>query len=325
MKIPHYQELKQHTGSALSVAREAKKTILFYTGILTGMSLLVSILTMVLDNQISGAGGLSGMDSRSILSTIRSVLPIAQSVILMCLEMGYISAAMRFARKQYADPAHLKTGFRLFAPTLRLTLLQVLIFSAILLAVTNLVTRLYLLTPFAEPLLEATAPLLDSAAADDLFSPDLFLPMLPVLAMIAAVFALVAVPLVYRYRMARYRLVDHPWEGARAALRNSRHMMRGNCLRLFRLDLHFWWYYLLSLLASLICYGDQLLPLAGIELPISETAAYFLFYAIYLVIQFFLFYRFRNQLEVTYVTAYDSIRPQESDNSVVLGSIFDMA
>ena len=74
-----------------------------------------------------------------------------------------------------------------------------------------------------------------------------------------------------------------------------------------------------------ICYGDQLLPRVGIELPISETAAYFLFYGIYLVIQFLLFWRFRNRLEVTYATAYDTLRPQPAGSGVVLGNIFDLA
>ena len=326
MKIPHYRELKQRTDSALKVARDPKKTILVYTAILTGLSLLVSLLSQFLDYKISGTGGLSNLGSRSVLSTIQSILPIAQTVILMALEMGYIHATLRFARKQYADPGELKTGFRFFAPLLRMILLQTLIYSLILLAVTNLVVRAYLLLPFGQPLLDAITPMLDATGAlDDQALSALFLPMLPLLAAITAVFALLAVPLAYGYRMANYRLIDHSREGARAALRNSRRMMRGNRFRLFKVDLHFWWYYLLTFLATVICYGDQLLPLVGIELPISDTAAYFLFYAVYLAVQACLFILFRNRLEVTYATAYDAIRPQEDDGSVILGNIFDLA
>lgn len=313
MKIPHYRELKQRTDSALKVARDPKRTILVYTAILTGLSLLVSLLSQFLDYKISGTGGLSNMSSRSVLSTIQSILPIAQTVILMGLEMGYIHATLRFARKQYADPGELKTGFRFFAPLLRMILLQTLIYSLILLAVTNLVVKAYLLLPFGQPLPDAITSMLDATGA------------FPLLAAIMAVFALLTVPLAYGYRMANYRLIDHTREGARAALRNSRRMMRGNRFRLFKVDLHFWWYYLLTFLASVICYGDQLLPLAGIELPISDTVAYFLFYAVYLAVQACLFILFRNRLEVTYATAYDAIRPQEDDGSVILGNIFDLA
>lgn len=326
MKIPHYSELKQRTDSALKVAREPKKTILAYAGIITAMGLLVSILTVLLDSKISNTGGLANLGSRSILSTIRSVLPLAQTVILMCLEMGYLCAAMRFSRKQYADHMELRAGFRLFAPAVRLTLLQTAVYFAILMVVTNAVVSVYTTSAFGKPLLEAMTPLLESGTPlDDQSLTSLFWPMLPLLAVTLAVFALAAVPISYRYRMANYCLVDHPRAGAIAALRSSWHMMRGNCFRLFKADLHFWWYHLLTFLATLICYGDQILPLVGIRLPISETAAYFLFYAIYLAIQFFLFYRFRNRLEMTYVAAYDAIRPQEDNGGVVLGNIFDMA
>ena len=326
MKIPHYRELKQRTDDALSVARDPERTILVYAGIITGMGLLVTVLTQMLSSKISNTGGLSNLDSRSLFSTIQSILPLAQSVILMCLEMGYLSAAMRFARKQYADAAHLKTGFGVFAPLLRMLLLQTLVYVVILLVVTNIVSSVFITSSFGQPLLDAMNSYLESGVApEDIPIDALLLPMLPLLAVVLALFALVAIPLSYRYRLANYFLLDYPRAGAIAAMRNSWRTMRGNGFRLFKVDLHFWWYYLLSFLASLICYGDQLLPRVGIELPISETAAYFLFYGIYLVIQFFLFWRFRNRLEVTYATAYDTLRPQPAGSGVVLGNIFDLA
>lgn len=327
MKIPQYAKLKQQADTALSVAQEPKKAVTAYAGIICVMGLLVSALTMLLDHKISNTGGLSNLGLRSILSTVQSVLPLAQTLILLCLEMGYVSAAMRFARKQYADHTDLRTGFQLFGPAFRLTLLQALVFAGIMLAAYYVGIQVCLLTPLGRPLLDALAPMLESGtlpdpqALDPQFLNSLLWTMVPMLAVVLALFALVAIPVSYRYRMANYCLVDHPREGALAALRNSRRMMRGNCFALFKVDLHFWFYYLLTFLATVICYGDQLLPLVGITLPISDTLAYFLFYAIYLVIQFFLYLGFRNRLEVTYVTAYDAIRPWEDDSSVVLGSI----
>ena len=35
-------------------------------------------------------------------------------------------------------------------------------------------------------------------------------------------------------------------------------------------------------------------------------------------------YYFRNYLEVTYVRAYEQIRPREQENAVILGNIFDL-
>ena len=331
MHIPHYSELKRQTDATLARAREPKKAILAYSGIISVMGLLVSAGILMLDHQIGSTGGLANMGLRSILSTIRSVLPLAQTCILLCLEMGYISAAMRFARGQYADHTDLKTGFRLFGPALRLTILQSLIYTGVLLAAYYIGLQVCLLTPLGQPLLDAAAPYLESGTLPNIETMDpqlvdsLFRSMIPMLGVILALFVLAVIPINYRYRMANYRLVDRPREGAMAALRNSRRMMRGNCFGLFKVDLHFWYYYLLTFLATVICYGDTLLPLLGIRLPMSDTLAYFLFYALYVAIQFFLYLGFRNRLEATYVTAYDAIRPQEDDGSVVLGNIFDMA
>lgn len=325
MKIPAYSELKQRTDSALAVAREPKKVILAYAGIISLLGLLVTGLSAMLEHKLSGTGGLAHMGSRSILTTIQTLLPIAQSILLMGLEVGYISAAMRLARKQYADHTDLRTGFRLFAPYIRLTLLQTLILTGIMMVAYYVAAQLFLFSPFAQPLLDVITPILESEATENIQLPDGFiLLILPYIVITLVLFALAAIPISYRYRMAIYHLVDHPRDGARIALRSSWQMMRGNLLALFKVDLHFWLYYLLSLLATAICYGDTLLAFAGISLPMSDTVAFFLFYILYLVIQFFLFYRFRNQLEMTYVTAYDAICPQRDDGSVVLGNIFDM-
>lgn len=325
MKIPAYSELKQRTDAAMAVAREPKKVILAYAGIISLLGLLVTGLSAMLEHKLSGTGGLANMGSRSILTTIQTLLPTAQSILLMGLEVGYLGAVMRLARKQYADHTDLWAGFRLLAPYIRLTLLQMLIFTGIMMAAYYVAGQLFLFTPFAQPLLDMIIPIVESGATESIQLPDGLIPLiLPYVALTLALFALAAIPVSYRYRMATYYLLDHPHDSARAALRGSWKMMRGNAFALFKVDLRFWLYYLLSFLATFICYGDTLLALAGISLPMSDTAAFFLFYILYLAIQFFLFYCFRNRLEMTYIAAYDAICPQKDDGSVVLGNIFDV-
>lgn len=109
-----------------------------------------------------------------------------------------------------------------------------------------------------------------------------------------------------------------------AALRESRKMMRRNGMKLFKMDLSFWWYHALTLLASVICYGDALLAAVGIQLPFNATVAFFLFYGLYLVVLFAIQYFLRNRVECAYAMAYESICPKPKDDGVVLGSIFDM-
>ena len=325
MKIPNHRELKRRADNALARAREPKKTILAYAGIVTLLGLVMTILSVYLDRQISGTGGLANLGQRSILSTLQAVMPLAQMVLLMCLELGYCSAAMRFARGQYADHTDLRTGFRLFGPLLRMNLIQAAMYLGILFASIWIGTQLFIFTPFATPLLETITPLLESAAELDAAAvTELYQAMLPMMVFVLVIFAVLAALLMFRYRMASFLLVDKPQEGAIAAMRNSRWMMKGNCLGLFKLDLSFWWYYLLTFLATVLCYGDQILPLLGVQLPMPDMVSYFLFYGLYLAAQFAIFYFFLNRVEVTYVAAYDAIRPEESTGGAVLGSIFDM-
>ena len=125
--------------------------------------------------------------------------------------------------------------------------------------------------------------------------------------------------------MTKYIIIEKPGIGAIVALRESRMMMRGNAVNLFKLDLHLWWYYAALVVSSVICYGDQILPMLGVEFPFSSDLAYFLFYGAYWVIQSAVYIFLRNRMEVTYALAYDAIKPEEKkDTGVVLGNIFQM-
>ena len=146
----------------------------------------------------------------------------------------------------------------------------------------------------------------------------------PVYVIFLLMFALLAIPLLYRYRMVSYVLIDNPAVGGLAALRRSSRMMKGNCMALFRLDLHLWWYYALSALAATVAYADTLAALLGISLPVSADVAYYLFFGVYLVAQAALYYFLSNRIEVTYALAYEQIAPKPQENSVVLGNIFQM-
>jgi uncharacterized membrane protein len=133
------------------------------------------------------------------------------------------------------------------------------------------------------------------------------------------------IPLSFWFRMVNYVIIDKPGMGAIAALRESRKMMRGNCLKLLKLDLSFFWYYAALAAVTAIGNADLWLPMFGVTLPMSADVAYFVFYAVFLVLQFGIYYFLRNRVEVSYALAYDAVKPEEpKDTGVVLGNIFQM-
>ena len=330
MDICNTSEIKAAALRRLTDAGQAKRIAAIYAGVTLGLSALVTILGLVLEAMMSGTTGLGGMGRRTILSSIQSMLPWVVGLITMCVELGYQAAMLRVARGQYASPQTLRLGFDRFWVLLRCILLEGVILFAIAFGGIYIATMLFMLTPFSGRVMEVLSPVLENVT---LLSPEMVLDealydqlmqaMIPAFVMCAIVVAAAAIPVLYRLRMARFVIIDKPGIGALAALRESRKMMKGNCLRLAKLDISLWPYYIGCVFASLLCYGDVLLPMMGVRFPWSDTVSYYLFFALYLAVQFAVYYFLKNQAEVAYSIAYDSIRPKEpKTEGVALGSIF---
>ena len=332
MNIRNIRDLKQTAAQRLQSASQARNIMLIYTGLTLLASALVTVINYVLDLQIAQTGGLSNMGTRSILSTIQSLLPILQTLATMCLELGFLAAMLRVCRGQYVSPQTLRAGLPRFWAALRCALLQGAIYFGVCMVCFYLALQIYLFTPLSNAAVEILTPLVSQSSSadvtallDEVTQLELTRAMLPMFALFGVLFLVVATPILYQYRMANYVLMDNPRAGAIMALRESRYMMRRNRFALFRIDLSFWWYYVLIGLTSVICYGDVVLALLGVSLPWSSEVSYFLFYGLFLVSTFGVYYFFLNRVNTTYALAYDSLRPKpKEDNSVILGNIFNM-
>ena len=330
MDIRDTSELKACAMRRLADAGQAKRIAAIYAGLTVGLSALVALIGLVLDWRISQSTGLSGMGSRTVMSSIQSLLPVISALVVLCLEVGYQAAMLRIARGQYVSPQTLRLGFDRFWVLLRCIAIQGLILFAIVFGSMYLSTAIFMFTPFADRVVALVAPMLENVT---LLNPEMVLDeavylqlmqaMLPAFLICFAVVALLAIPVLFRFRMVHFVIIDRPGLGAMAALRESRKMMKGNCLRLLRLDVSLWWYFVADVLASLLCYGDVLLSLVGVNLPWSGTVSYYLFFVLYLAAQFAVYYLLRSRAEVSYAIAYDAIRPKENQSGgVALGSIF---
>lgn len=298
--------------------KNARHILLIYLIIVTGLSLLVTGISVALNDRIADTGGLGSMGLRSVLSTAQSVLPLARLLILLGLELGYCGVALRISRGEPVEPSMLFQGFRRFFPLLGATILQALIYLALIMVCIYAGTYIFLMLPMSEEFNALMAPLAESmtvldttAALDDATLLAAFDAMMPMYWIVAALFLPLFVPMYYRYRMVSYRLVDQPRPRAMAALRESSTMMRRNRFALLRLDLSLWWFYLLQVVIVLVGYGDMLLPLLGITLPLSATAASLLCFGLSLALQFVIYLLTMNRVAVTYATAYDALLPKE--------------
>lgn len=330
MTIPSFKILKKNAAERVAAAENSKKIVLIYVGAVTVLALLVTVVNYALKLQISQLGGLSNMGLRSVLSTVQSVLPVVQSLVIMALDLGYIAAMLRIARQQYASPQTLKLGFDRFFVLLRYTLIQGIIYGLAALAAFWISMQIFLVTPLSNTMMSMLSEdmldpnVLMGYLQDPVFSANITTSMVPLLLIFSGVYLLLFLPICYSMRMAKYVIIDKPGMGAMYALRESRKMMKGSCIRLFKLDVSLWWWYAITLGSTALCYGDALLPMAGISLPFPETVSYFLFYGLFLAAQFAAWFFLRNRVEVVYAQAYNALKPRETDTGVVLGNIFQM-
>lgn len=306
--------LRQQTAQRLEEASyPPRRLALLHSGVALGCSLVLTVVSYLLSRQISGTGGLGGIGTRTVLQSIQSVLSAALTVGMPFWEFGFIAAVMGYARQEQVGIKDLLTGFHRFGPIVRLMLLQMILYGLIAVAATQIASTVVLMSPFGTGMLNVmqtlseNAEFLQTGVFPEEMMEQLLKAAVPVYVVAGVLFLAACIPVTYRLRLARYLVLDEERPRALACLLQSNRAMKGNCLAFFKLDLGFWWYWALQGVCSLLAFGDVLLPLLGIELPLGADAAMFLFYFLQLAGSLALAWAWRAPVETVYALAYDRI------------------
>lgn len=326
MDILNPKDLRQQARTALRRGREPKKLIYTYAGITLAVSIIVFLANLWLNQQIEGTGGLGNLGTRAIFETVKQVLPIASSIISMCLNLGFLGGLLRISRGQYADQTDLKTGIRKFWPLIRLSLLEALMLFGIGFLAAQVGSTIVMFTPWAEPMMEALMPIYESGTLviEEAQMGDLLAVMAPALITMGILMLVMMIPLLFRLRMAYFFLLDDPKGKALTAIRESNRIMKGRFVKMLRIDLSLWVYHAATVLMTLVLYSDLLLPLLGIPFPLEAKVFSGVIFLASMVMQFGIQLFLQPHAQVTYMKAYDALREKKQDNTVVLGNIFDM-
>ena len=314
MTIQNRKGLREQANAAISASSYSpKKLALVHTGAAVALSAVLTVLNYILSNQIGGTGGLSGLGLRTVLSTAQMMLSIISLAVAPFWELGFLYASVRIARREDVGINHLLQGFRRFVPALRLTLLQALLYIIIFILCANIGSTIYLFTPFSASLGEIITTANGDLAAAQAMMAENPLVLIPLYCIFLLLFAVIAVPVMYRFRLAQYLIVDDSKIGALAALGTSHRLMRYNRWDMFRLDLSFWWYYALQLLCLGIAYADVMAAAFGIPLQVSETIAFFGCFFLHCIGQILVAWCFASPVAVTYTTAYLTLQQMQKD------------
>ena len=318
LEASHYRSA---ANESLTKASKPGRIILLHTGIVLLVSLLLTAADYFLDQQIGLTGGLSGMGTRSILATIQSTLRLLQIIALPFWQIGYTYYTLKVAREESQGISDLLEGFRRFGPVLRLKLLMAIMAVLLLLVSSYVASMLFTLSPWAAPMMQELETLmaggLDQATLMDAVASMTQDAIVPITILCGLCFLAGGVFLFFRFRLAELWLMDHPNKGALAALRSSRMAMRGNWKAMFKIDLSFWWFYLLDLLVTILCYGDVILDAVGLEMTTNAFSHYLIFFSLYVWAQMALYWWKRNEVAVTYAHAYMELCPKEAEEEPV--------
>ena len=310
-----FAQLRHRANQSLEHAHKPGRMILIHTGIVMLVSLILTALNYLLDQQISTTGGLSGMGTRSILTTIQTLFLLAQIILVPFWESGYTYYALRVAKGESKGFSDLPEGFRRFTPILRLKILMLLMMGILIFVCSYASSFIFVLTPWAAPMMEKIELMSYTAMSEEAILETATLmiqdAMLPILLIFGLCLLVGSFLLFFRFRFAEMWLLDHPNGRAREALRNSKDCMRYRWMAMLRIDFRFWWFYLLEILVTALGYGDVILDAFGIEMTTNAFGTYMLFTSLYVWAQMALYWWRRNQVSVTYAHAYLDLCPEE--------------
>ena len=299
------RELKQSANAALQAQPKTRQLALLHTGVLLIASLLLSLVQYLISLAIQDMSGIGAMGQRAALQTIPKILQMAVLTLSPFWSFGILQVALQISRSETPNASSLLAGFRRWGPLLRYMITTAITCLGLMMATSWSLTFLYMLTPFGMNLQEKLLPMMEQAQTDPAAMEALTLAVVKDLWPLYLLIVLDALVLIilyfYRIRLAPYLIMEGE-NRARYAIAKSRFAMRGNRVWWFKLDLSFWWYYGLQVLAVGLSYGDLLFG--------KNDLAFWVFYALSLLAQLIIAWLFIGKVETTYAMAYQSLKPQ---------------
>lgn len=293
------RELKAR-GAALAGEHRSgtRSLVLLYCGVIAALSFVSNGLNLYLNSQIGGTGGLDGLGLRSVLQTLQEILTYINQLFGPFWSAGFLYAMLSMVRGRAPEKRDLTEGFRRFGRILGFVIFEFMMVLALMLAAVNLRSVLFAVSPWGREFAAELGPVM---TYPDLFTTAVFLP----------VYIFVS----YSFRMALYLVMERPIGAVQAHFLSAR-MMRGYKRQLLKLDLSYWWYYLLGAAVSVIGYLDMVLELMGIAVPIDPMVLFFGTLAVYCVLYTLLCLWKKCEVDAAYVLAYESIAYPEQTEAV---------
>ena len=307
---------------------DPRRLILLNTGVVVVLALIVNTLNFLLSHQINSTGGLGGLGMRSALQTVQTILSYLVTIFGPFWAAGLLLCFVKVVRGEECAPATMLEGFKRFSRVLGFFLLQSLTMALLVMPVAYLSSMIYAFTPFAATFMDSLQGLIDSGAlisasgAVDLtvIPPQVLMQgVLP----LSIIMLIIAVPLFlwlgYSLHLGSYLIMTDRVRSCFQAFGLSFRLMRGNRRHLLKLDLSYWWFYVLEGLIMGILWFDAIAEIAHLALPVSPTVLYFIVLVLYCVCEMALHLWKKAEHDTAFVLAYERIARPEPEVPEIVG------
>lgn len=326
MAILNTKDLRSRAAQLVAgYPQDTRKLVLIYTGVITALSLGSNALQLFLDSQIGTTGGLSGLGTRSILETIQEILTYVNTFFGPFWSAGFLVTMLNMVRGKAPASSDLLAGFRRFGRIVGHVAFELMVTILLMIGILNFASILFSYSPWGaefagriEPILtDPNLFLADGSINLDLIPYDaLVSAMIPMFVIFLALFIPAYVYTAYCFRMALYLVMERRISAFRAHMLSVQ-LMRGHKWQMLKLDLSFWWYYVLGGVIAVIGYLDVILTLMGIPLPMDATVMFFATLIAYCVLSLGLYLWKKCQVDAAYVLAYEAIAYPEPVQAIV--------
>lgn len=322
MNVLQSAGLKRRAATLLEQTRpEYRKLVTIHAAVSFGVLLVISLIQLLLNLSMTNEAGISGIGTSAIFTTAKATLGVISGILLPFWEVGVLYTSVRVVRRQEAKFSHLTRGLRRWGVVLRYYLLLLMLYFGVLMLLTNVLPIVMNFLPLPQAL-ENAIKAMDPAEITDPIALIEALPMkalmaylLPITILFMVVFAGILIWLSYRFRMSQYLLMDDPAVPALPALVLSNQMTKGYKWSLCKLDLSFWWYYLLQLAVAAIVYLPDILLAFGVSLPVDYSTASLLSYVVYCILTLVLAWFAGAYYQVSMACAYEALKPVVDEDS----------
>lgn len=276
MVIQNYKDIRSRAKKALDYTPwDVKKLVLVFALVSWGVSFLLLGIDALLALGTEKAQGLSGLGVLSLLETASSALSLVFEIFNLFWLPGILYCGLMLLREQDPWPKGLLRGFKKWKSFVKLTILIYILIFALTMVLAPVISILSL--PFMGGFEEILANMPENEAEmvaymEALPADQLMRATMPMLIMAVVAVLFITIPLFYRARLVLLLLLDEEQLGVREAIRFSFKLTKGSCIQLFRLDLSFWWYYLLLALVNILPLGAGLIGWSGTAATLGCSA-----------------------------------------------------